>query len=134
MKRKIRILQEYIESLGYAITQEKMDPTIQLDEKYINVWWNNSERATLYYLLHEAGHAQQYKNPITLKRFHYAVENKKTNTNIFKVHIIHQEIDAWQKGIKIAKKLNLKINVLDYEKFAAEKLMTYINYYTNKCN
>lgn len=129
MKSKITKLLEYIENMGYSVTQNKREYTFNYIEKNINVWWKASDKSFLFLLLHETGHMLQSHTKIDDIKFHYSANDKKRNSNIYKVQTIHQEIDAWERGKKLAKKLELNINEKDYDNFAAKYVMSYIHFF-----
>jgi transposase len=53
-------------------------------------------------------------------------------SDLFKYQHIKEEIDAWQRGLKLAKSLNIKIDKDEYDKYAAKCVKTYIQLYGTK--
>lgn len=88
----------------------------------------------LYACLHECGHLilrlnknYKYKYPHSYKEFSKPTKNKKLiKTKQCQIDIISEEIDAWNKGKWLAKKLNLNINEENYNKEMYKFVFTYI--------
>lgn len=86
----------------------------------------------IYSLLHECGHAIAYDSKgykdkfpnLAAIRFKKAKVNKRRNA--VKCEVIAEEIDAWQRGLKLAGRLKININKEDYNDYASRWVMTYI--------
>lgn len=89
----------------------------------------------MYYLfLHEIGHAWMLS-------YDYAYDDKypelsrktlRYSNPSYKIAIVEEEIEAWNIGKKIAKKLYLPINQIYFDKVRSECLMNYFNWATKK--
>ena len=86
----------------------------------------------VYSLLHECGHAlafnskgyaNQFPN-LAAMRFKDAKVN--TRRNAVKCEVIAEEWDAWNRGIKLAGRLGIKIDKDKYYNYASRWVMTYI--------
>ena len=88
-------------------------------------------RKRLYFLLHEIGHV------IILSRPEEYGEKFSKSWNIFsrgiqaRVETIKEEIVAWELGAETAKMLDVEVDMEYYNKYAAEKLMTYLKWAVN---
>lgn len=80
----------------------------------------------LYTLLHEAGHFLQSKSRnFTATNLIYE-EVDMLHTNYQKFRLLEQEMDAWDRGLKLAKYLKIKMDIIDYRKNAAYFIMQYV--------
>jgi antirestriction protein ArdC len=80
----------------------------------------------LYTLLHEAGHFLQSKSRnFTAMNLIYG-DVDLLHTNYQKFRLLEQEMDAWDRGLKLAKYLKIKMDIIDYRKNAAYFIMQYV--------
>ena len=85
---------------------------------------HNLKKNGLYTLLHEVGHAYQNKSENHFKQ----VDEDRTPKK-FSMYKFMNEVNAWDKGLQIAKELNIKVDENQYNKLKEESLLTY---YVNK--
>jgi hypothetical protein len=55
--------------------------------------------------------------------------NNYSRTQSYCIDVIEEEFKAWEYGLKLAKKLDIKINMTRWVKFKGECLMSYIKHY-----
>ena len=78
------------------------------------------------YTLHEAGHFLQSKSR-NFTAMNLIYDNADVlHTNYQKFRLLEQEMDAWDRGLKLAKYLKIKIDIIDYRKNAAYFIMQYV--------
>tara|TARA_Y100001938_G_scaffold148908_1_gene233984 strand:+ start:401 stop:895 length:495 start_codon:yes stop_codon:yes gene_type:complete len=90
-----------------------------------------SMKNRIYSLLHECGHvlamtSKGYKKKFPLlhkQRFGRKKINK--NKNAYRIEILAEEIDAWKRGKKLAKRLGISLDK-SYDDYAARWVMTYV--------
>jgi Zn-dependent peptidase ImmA (M78 family) len=85
----------------------------------------------LYTLLHEAGHFLQSRSR-NFMSMNLVYSDDALHTNYKKFRLLEQEIDAWDRGLKLAKKLAIKIDIIDYRKNAAYFIMQYVKAISNE--
>lgn len=92
--------------------------------KQIHIHHNyNLEKNGLYALLHECGHVLQPLTNTGVNCYKNIDEDLKPKEFSMKRFI--NEIDAWDKGLELAKELNIEIDFKSYEKEKTEALLTY---------
>ena len=83
----------------------------------------------LYILLHESGHhlcrISQERNRI----FDWGGEG---SNQLERAKIIEEEYEAWNRGLKLSKRLGIEIDQMDWEKFKARLLETYFRWAAEK--
>ena len=99
------------------------------DENIITqVWRGNPTKTWVYTMLHELGHALSYKS----KGFSYRswklseMGESIAVDKVATVQIMREEMQAWENGLKIAKKLNIEVDKKDYDKYASTCLLRYM--------
>jgi len=50
----------------------------------------------------------------------------------YRLSVLEEEIDAWKRGKKLAKRLNIKIDEIKFEKYKAKYTMTYVDWAASK--
>jgi len=78
----------------------------------------------LYALLHECGHSLQPSTNIGINS--YKNIDSDENPKQFVLGRLINEIDAWDRGLKIANELGIKINLKFWEKEKENTLLTYL--------
>ena len=77
----------------------------------------------LYALLHEVGHSLQ--PPTSVGSNSYKNFDEDENKREFEMGRFLNELDAWNIGLEVAKKLNITINENEWNKEKDEALLTY---------
>ena len=87
----------------------------------------------LYTLLHEAGHFLQSRsrNFTAMNLIYGYGDVDMMQTNYQKFRLLEQEMDAWDRGLKLAKALDIKLDIIDYRKNAAYFIMQYVKAIAN---
>ncbi len=85
----------------------------------------NLEKNGLYALLHECGHALQPVTNIGVNCYKNIDEEEKPKEFSMKRFI--NEVDAWDKGLELANKLGIEI---DIKRFNKEKDLALLTYFT----
>lgn len=97
----------------------------------------------VYILLHELGHYQLRKNwdkfnkvlPIAAQaeHLHFTMNVGKFMRRIsYSVACLEEEFKAWEEGLKLADKLEIKVNMSNWLDFKSKCIITYIRYYSTK--
>ena len=129
---------EYCEKRGFVIC-EKHDPIdgggqIIIEDKEITIDSKPNNEMKMYYLLHEIGHAlaQQYKHHTFLYTENIlkigSDDIGKLKYNCEKLNILSVEIEAWNRGLLLAKKLNIHVNRRKFNTTKSISLMSYIDF------
>lgn len=130
MEKSLKKIEEWLNKKGFSLvlmgnTFDWMD----FYNKDVYISTRQSKENQLYGLLHECGHiliqsSPKYEN-------HYPVINKTNKnknlrlTNNFKLETLKEEIEAWDRGKKLAKRLGIKINEEKFDKLSVECLKSY---------
>jgi len=135
MKASLEKLFSFACSLGYSMeiagTQMSYVEGKKITLKYSDV------KTTYYSLLHELGHVMIMKQ-LNLKADNTVFSlfysgylrpaKKKTKVDEVKlsVTLVHEELDAWRKGLDVAAMLELPLNLSEYSEHACMSVGTYI--------
>lgn len=92
-----------------------------------------SKETRIYILLHECGHVLVFDNKQYHKKFPYLnkhffnMKPKRKETASFITEQLIEEMEAWQSGKRLAKRLNIKINEKKFHKRMIKSLYSYID-------
>lgn len=106
----------------------------------IEIREHKNEDHQLYDLLHELGHymirkdwkSYQEAYPLTTRAefWHHTRGIYKYKRRIgYKIESLREEYEAWDVGLKLARKKRIDIDVQDYRKYANSMLANYVRYY-----
>jgi hypothetical protein len=84
----------------------------------------------IWTLLHETGHAKVFTLSDYNDRYGQIAEEHERpgqkQSNLYRYQKLREEMLAWEVGLNIAKKLNIAVDELEYEKYAAKCYMSYV--------
>ncbi len=126
--RAVKKVIQYLESRRLSVRKGR-ENVYYPEEKIIIYNASGSYRTQLYTLLHEAGHFLQEKS----RNFtvHNLIYQGEIYTKYQKYRLLEQEMDAWDRGMKLAKKLGIVIDEIDYRNTAAHFIMYYVKSLAN---
>jgi hypothetical protein len=92
------------------------------------VWRGKATKSWVYTMLHELGHSlNRSKKSFSYKSWRISeIGESVTIDKVATVQIMREEIEAWETGLKLAKRLNIQIERKDYDKYASNCLMKYM--------
>lgn len=125
-------IKSWVESKGYSVRFGSYD-CVDYDQKEVILYNNLHNRKHLIYsALHECGHVvignsdnyyRDYKSIVKAD----SVDGRHYRSNLYKYKKLKEEIDAWEQGYILGKKLGIRINKDDYDKYAAKNFCTYVS-------
>jgi hypothetical protein len=128
---------EYAErTLGYTVLEDSdCVDCCRNDVKIIEIYSLNGIENRLFALLHECGHALIRRDWTTFKtEFCAHAEHDgdgRKETKSLKISTLEEEFEAWKRGWKLAKRLNLQLDKDAYTKNKDKYIMTYIKWAAN---
>jgi Zn-dependent M32 family carboxypeptidase len=128
---------EYAErTLGYTVLEDSdCVDCCRNDVKIIEIYSLNGIENRLFALLHECGHAlirrdwTKFKTEFCAHAEHDGDGRKETKS--LKISTLEEEFEAWKRGWKLAKRLNLQLDKDAYTKNKDKYIMTYIKWAAN---
>jgi hypothetical protein len=104
--------------------------------KYITISKRQSVEKRLYSLIHECGHLLIHQNsskyeekfPAQSKMNQFASNKRIEKSKDYRVETLTEEIDAWERGRKLAQRLNLYIDDKNFRKLTNECIYSYIEW------
>jgi Zn-dependent peptidase ImmA (M78 family) len=139
--RYLNTLILWAEERGYFINFEpKGDNCICLLTKIVEINSKASIKKQFFCLLHECGHILVFENGSfwqyqekTEPLHNQNANNQELNKNrkTYKVYTVIEEIEAWERAFKLAKRLNIPIEYDDWEKEMLNAIEKYIKWAAN---
>jgi hypothetical protein len=92
------------------------------------VWRGKASKSWVFTMLHELGHAiNRSKKSFSYKSWRISELGESiTVDKVATVQIMREEIEAWETGLKLAKKLSIEINRKEFDRYASNCLMKYM--------
>lgn len=92
------------------------------------VWRGKTTTGWIYSMLHELGHTVIHGKKNFAEKYYrtYEIGGHVAIDLVASAQIMKEEIEAWDQGLKLAKKLGIKIDRKDYERYASKCLMNYM--------
>jgi len=127
----------WLNNKGYEVIFHNDSDSVIFSDRKIFIDKRSNLENQLYSILHECGHILQHQNKsIFNKSFKYqhVAENdkRKARSYAYRLSVLEEEIDAWKRGKKLAKRLNIKLDEIKFEKYKAKYTMTYVNWAASK--
>ena len=131
----LEILKKWISKKGYTVNESaSLSDEIDFFAKEITINKNQTSKNKLYSLLHEAGHLMISNNINSFLNFvplypNHLYDGRTMRSRKYKVSVLCEEIEAWKKGMRIAKRLNIELDKDDYLDYMSKNVWTYIKYH-----
>lgn len=132
--KQIDRLISYSTRKGYIVHLKNEDGIsfIDFDHNYIVIYSSMNETAInkekqFYTLAHEIGHLLVLENKQEYKdTFMHSYKKFSSKTRVYKLAEIEEELEAWKHGLRLIKRLRLKINRKTYETYKLSLIETYM--------
>lgn len=113
---------------------KELDNEFSPDGKYINIRPIKNKEEMFYTLLHECGHVlveannKGFKDNYKTKDFHDWDKMVRTRDSALKVSVLADEMEAWNRGRKLAKRLNLAYDEKEFKKLMGQCVWAYASF------
>jgi hypothetical protein len=130
MNKRIKRLVDWLSDQGYSFRFSNTDQ-VDWESATVSLYPNPNPLYLLYTALHECGHvvvgnSGTYKKEFKSITIGDQYDSRHYRSNIYRYKKLKEEMDAWEEGKKLAKKLGIRINKADYDKYASKWFMTYV--------
>jgi len=134
IKEGFKSLERWVNAKNFEVDYEyNTVDYIDEDERQIIINTRSGAEIQLYALLHECGHliirkSKDYKSkyPVSCK---LQSKNKQIEGSIaYKMDVVREEIEAWDKGKDLAKRLNIHLDEQKFLNLVNKCVMTYIEW------
>ena len=131
-QKTVDLIRGYLEQKGIYLAKGNFDAYFLEDKTVVYNYKLKNKENMIYSILHEIGHYLAFANrksygnkfPVLFKhRFGNGQVNKRTNR--YRMEVVLEEYDAWHRGERLAKKLNLDIDTDKYYTYASRQVKTY---------
>lgn len=133
---------KWLEKKGWSLLFTEVPPdekgVLCYDTKKIEISKALSKEEQIFILLHECGHIllrqkeHVYENMFPIQSTISPNKSYKKRSRKYKIEILQEEILAWNRGKKLAKRLGIKINNKKWERIKSDCLFTYIEWAAQK--
>jgi len=134
--KNLSLLVKWCEKRGLTVLFAKHENgTYDECTKTITIAANALPEKQVFYLIHECGHHLINAHPGLPNRFEMGyeqTEKKITRTFQHRLACLEEEMEAWQRGRNLARKLKLKLNEENLEKLRLHCLHSYVKWASRK--
>jgi hypothetical protein len=143
MTIELEILKKYAESFGFKVNLNSKSSEMIIRRGTLNVpskikIINTNSTHQCYLMLHELGHWELMRDwDLYKQKYHFTSIGEEYALNkiykyrrrlAYKVDVMREEFDAWEAGRNLAIKLNLYLDINDYNKYSIKFLYLYIKH------
>lgn len=127
MNKTFKKIRKWIYKKGYTL-RFGINDYVDYEKGEVSLRRNQSN--IIFAALHECGHIvvsnksnydRNYKSIIKADN----VDCRHYRSNLYRYKKIKEEIEAWEEGFKLSKKLGIKVDKDEYDKYASKYLITY---------
>ena len=125
----ISTIMHWIERRGYYIEMVRNgDDAVDRESKIMSINSSRSLETQLHIMLHECGHILVYENDSIVNGAEEVLTKYSDNSKIFKIFTVIEEIEAWKRGLSLAKRLGIPINKKKWNKDVARAIGSYMEW------
>ena len=124
----------YAYNKGFKVIEEQNGTnSVCLNAYFITINASQGPENRLFSLLHECGHILLCADETRYKEAFPGVWNgvqdkRSSRSRFFRVSLVEEEMAAWNEGLKLAKRLGIKINRKNWDKHKTDCLYTYLRW------
>ena len=115
-----------------VVLDKGIEDRFEPSENTIYINSRNHPETKYYTLLHEAGHLLIDKNWQAFDRdnpmYSVSTDSRGSKSKAYRVSLVAEEIEAWKRGRRLAKRMGHQIDEKKYDKHTADNVMTYIEW------
>lgn len=121
----IDTLTKWFKKRGYRVSFPA-NATSSVQGKSVNINYNLSPQRKVHVMLHEAGHVLIMKRKSWRFSLSYGFIPKDKVTSLWHAaDVLDEENEAWLAGLRLAKRLDIHVDMIEYMKDRARALSTY---------
>lgn len=131
------ILHEWIHRQGLDLLSSMEGAEYDSEEGHICYHPCTSMQNRIYEILHECGHhicaKSSLKTSVRYKTQRKALKDRRSQRSIqYRVEILREEFEAWENGLELAKKLNIYVDIDDYQKYSSKQIASYCDWISRR--
>jgi len=122
----------WLEKRGYHIDFDRNgDDSVDREAKIVSINNTRSKEMQLHILLHECGHVLVQDSDKIVNGIEEVLCKYGERTKIYKVFTVIEEVEAWKRGLALAKRLGIDINKEKWNRDVARAIGAYMRWATN---
>jgi hypothetical protein len=129
-RRSFELVEFWLDDKGYQVLLETdAQDCVYFNCKQVHINSRNHAEKRLYILLHECGHVLinhgRKDRVYSLSRETEAIVGDRVSKKR-RVAVLSEEIEAWKRGERLAKRLGIQINEEKFDKIRTESIISYV--------
>jgi len=122
----------WLEKRGYHIDFDRNgDDSVDREVKIVSINSTRSKETQLYILLHECGHVLVQDSDKIVNGIEEVLCKYSERTKIYKAFTVIEEVEAWKRGLALAKRLRISVNKEKWNRDVARAIGAYMRWATS---
>jgi hypothetical protein len=119
----------WLQKRGYFIDFDRNgDDSVDRESKIVSINTTRSLETQLYILLHECGHVLVSESDNIVNGSEEVLCKYSEKSKIYRVFTVIEEVEAWKRGLRLAKKLGIPVNKAKWNKDVARAIKKYMEW------
>ncbi len=131
-EKAIDTLCQWANKRGHRVEFQTKEDSLCYEDKVIYINTRQRVENQLYSLLHECGHLLVYIGQQGFQEeypmYAFKATKRQEKTKKYKISVIGEEYEAWRRGRKLAKRLNIEVDKNKFDLVMTRNLMTYFKW------
>ena len=129
--KQFHVILNWASAKGYEVwCYTDAEDRLDLETKTIHIDSRQHAESRFYTLLHECGHllisqtARQFA--VDHPMYAFSSDNRSCKSKAYQVSLVAEEIEAWKRGRRLAKRFMLEVNDNKFDKIMTDCVLSYI--------
>lgn len=123
----IGLICDWLDKRNYYVEFSKSgDDSVDRFNRIISINTTRSPETQLHVILHECGHILVFESDTIVSGIDEVLNKYSEKSKIHKTFTVIEEVEAWKRGLKLAKKLGIPINKKKWNKDVARAIYKYM--------
>lgn len=123
----IGLICDWLDKRSYYVEFSKTgDDSVDRFNRTISINTTRSPETQLHVILHECGHILVFESDTIVSGIDEVLNKYSEKSKIHKTFTVIEEVEAWKRGLKLAKKLGIPINKEKWNKDVARAIYKYM--------
>lgn len=130
-EHQFSMLASWLVTKGYSVSSSpELEDQLDFESKTISINSRQHAENRYYTLIHECGHllisysSEQFQEDHPVYAF--SGDIKTSRSKAYQVSLVAEEIEAWKRGRRLAKRLGLHVDDAKFDKIMTNCVMSYI--------
>lgn len=122
----------WLEKRGYDVNFDRNgDDSVDREVRIVSIKNTRSDETQLHILLHECGHVLVLESDRVVNGIEEVLNKYADSSQIHKAFTVIEEVEAWKRGLALAKRLHIDIDKVKWNKDVSRAISAYMRWAVN---